>query len=83
MGGTVILTVGAQSKQQVAIVGDAAALVASLAFVGYLMIGQKLRVFVPVFIYVAAVTCSAAIINSVIALWAGNNVTLLSLNTFY
>lgn len=36
---------------QVTLRGDMAALAASLCFVGYLLIGQRLRVWMPAFVY--------------------------------
>ena len=42
--------------------GDLAALLASLCFVGYLLIGQRLRVWMPAFVYAFCVTALAALL---------------------
>ena len=50
-GGVLLATAAARSDAQVTVRGDLAALSASLAFVGYLLIGQRLRTWMPLFVY--------------------------------
>lgn len=58
--GTLLLAVGATSEREVTLKGDSAALVASSAFAAYLFIGQKLRKWIPLFLYASIVTLIAA-----------------------
>jgi|APGre2960657404_1045060.scaffolds.fasta_scaffold43907_3 drug/metabolite transporter (DMT)-like permease len=48
------------SEEEVGLAGDAAALAAAAAMVGYLLVGRRLRAWMPVFVYVAPVTGVAA-----------------------
>lgn len=47
-------------EQQATLRGDMAALFASLCFIGYLLIGRRLRAWMPAFVYAWAVTGGAA-----------------------
>jgi drug/metabolite transporter (DMT)-like permease len=59
--GTLVLASSAASEEEVTVVGDLLALSASAAVIPYLLIGRKLRAFMPLFIYAAPVTLLAAL----------------------
>jgi drug/metabolite transporter (DMT)-like permease len=59
--GTVVLASSAVSEEEVTVLGDLLALSASAAVLPYLLIGRKLRSWMPLFIYAAPVTLLAAI----------------------
>eukprot|EP00898_Chlorokybus_atmophyticus_P007817 jgi/Chlat1/8036/Chrsp71S07511 len=69
--GTVLLATSAKGEAEVSILGDAAALAAAAAFVGYISIGQRLRTWMPLFLYALPVTAVAAALLGVAALAAG------------
>jgi len=58
--GTAVLASGAASEAEVKLLGDLAALTASCAFVPYLLIGRRLRSWMPLWVYAAPVTALAA-----------------------
>lgn len=58
--GTLILASSAVSEEEVTVLGDLLALSASVAVIPYLLIGRKLRSWMPLFIYAAPVTLLAA-----------------------
>ncbi|KAL4448195.1 hypothetical protein ABPG75_005414 [Micractinium tetrahymenae] len=60
VGAVLLATAAARSDAQVTVRGDLAALTASLCFVGYLLIGRKLRAWMPVMVYAVSVTGLAA-----------------------
>jgi drug/metabolite transporter (DMT)-like permease len=66
--GTLVLASSAVSEEEVTVVGDLLALSASAAVIPYLLIGRKLRAWMPLFIYAAPVTCLAALQLSIASL---------------
>jgi drug/metabolite transporter (DMT)-like permease len=58
--GTLVLSSSAVSEEEVTVLGDLLALSASAAVIPYLLIGRKLRSWMPLFIYAAPVTLLAA-----------------------
>ena len=54
LGAVLLATAAAASDAGVTVRGDLAALAASLAFVGYLLIGRRLRQWMPLFVYAFA-----------------------------
>ncbi|KAL4418952.1 hypothetical protein ABPG77_001774 [Micractinium sp. CCAP 211/92] len=60
VGAVLLATAAARSDAEVTVVGDMAALLASLCFVGYLLIGRRLRKWMPVMVYAVSVTGLAA-----------------------
>ncbi|PRW45144.1 Permeases of the drug metabolite transporter family permease component [Chlorella sorokiniana] len=67
-GGVLLATAAARADAQVTLRGDMAALAASLCFVGYLLIGQRLRAWMPAFVYAFFVTGLAALLLTLSAL---------------
>ena len=59
--GTLVLASSAVSEEEVTVLGDLLALSASAAIIPYLLIGRKLRAWMPLFIYAAPVTLLAAL----------------------
>lgn len=60
LAGTVVLASGASSEAQATLGGDAAALAASAAIIPYLLVGRRLRPWMPLCVYAAPVTALAA-----------------------
>lgn len=58
--GTIVLAAGATSEADVTLQGDAAAMLASAAIIPYLVIGRRLRAWMPLCVYAAPVTGLAA-----------------------
>eukprot|EP00899_Mesostigma_viride_P028477 jgi/Mesvir1/8814/Mv02715-RA.1 len=81
--GGVILAAGAQSDREVTLGGDTAALLAALAFVGYICIGRQLRAWMPLFLYAFAVTLISAITLSLYGLLRGSDLLSLSPHSIF
>jgi hypothetical protein len=64
-GGVLAMGSVTGKEQQVTLIGDAAAFVAAVAVVIYLLVGKKLRFYQPIFVYAAPVTGWAALLLSV------------------
>lgn len=70
--GSIILSLGAISERDASVAGDLAALCAALAMIGYLLVGRKLRQWMPIFVYAFPVTACAALLLSLAALAVGS-----------